>query len=578
MAIHPYLRMFALLVVPRQPAKALEIAWWWITRRRVRALNRLRLAAADMPEAYGYWRALNQPGPGVRADGLLALHLHVGLEASSDMATEALLSILTQPGDAWEIHVTMARDSAVVLPDDPRICVMSVPVDTRAGGLTLVLDVIRASHVVPLSADCTLTPGVLPVLAQAVASGEPAGIFYADQDERGAQGERVNPWLKPQWDADLFLSQDYVSQACALPVDAARRTGIDPQWPDDVVVAGLVERLMQNLQAPSPLHVPIVAVTTPARAWQRSASARRAMMEELTGLPVHEGLFGTLVIDRPLPCPAPRVSVIVPTRDRLDLLETCISGVLNNTDYPDLELIVADNESVEPETLAYFATISRDPRVKVVRWPHPYNYSAINNFAVTQANGAFLCLLNNDTEVVDPAWLRRMAAHAARPGVGAVGARLLYPDHSVQHAGVVVGMGGAAGHAHRGLLEGEPGYFAQALVTREATAVTAACLVVSRKAFEAVGGLDEIDLAIAYNDVDLCLRLKAAGLRNIYEAQAVLIHHESKSRGQDFAPEHVARYNRELAVFQKRWDSIGFIDPVHHPGLDPISEIYRLRI
>lgn len=269
---------------------------------------------------------------------------------------------------------------------------------------------------------------------------------------------------------------------------------------------------------------------------------------------------------------------MVPTRDRLDLLSCCVEGVLHGTDYPDVELVIADNGSVEPATLAFFDACARDPRVKVVRWPYPYNYSAINNFAVRHTSRPYVCLLNNDIEMIDLSWLRAMMAHAIRPEVGAVGARLLYPDHSIQHAGVVIGLGNAAGHAHRGLPAGQPGYFGQALVTRAATAVTAACLVVAREKFDAVSGLDEEGLAIAYNDVDFCLKLGNAGFRNIYVAEAVLIHHESKSRGQDFAEENLARYLRELKILQQRWSTVGFCDPTHHRSLDPASETFRLKV
>ena len=176
------------------------------------------------------------------------------------------------------------------------------------------------------------------------------------------------------------------------------------------------------------------------------------------------------------------------------------------------------------------------PRVRVVRWPHPFNYSAINNYAAGFATGKFLCLLNNDIEVIEPQWLSELVREAYQPGIGAVGARLLYPDRSIQHAGVAIGLGNAAGHAHRDLPEGERGYFAQALIARGASAVTGACLLVEKEHFDAVGGLDEEGLAVAYNDVDLCLKLRERGLISIYTPAATLVHHESKSRGLDFDP------------------------------------------
>lgn len=587
--MHPCLRTF-LALLPHRPSKALQIAWWWITRRRVRALGQLRAAAAALPDIYQLWlhfneRPDNEAMPSALVNGIrvcpsLAVHLHLTLGAEASAR-----SVLRQLPNDWRLYVTlgdsdMAGDTLLTLADH-RVVVLPDTFVSRAAAIVGVLKIAREAFLIPLRSDCLMTPGALAAFAQAAISGDPA-VLYADQDELSAVGKREKPWLKPSWDEDLFFAQDYLSAACALPVAMSRKVdvtaSISEDTPDALAVYALLARLLTGPAALAVRHVPYVAVSTPSQAWQAEVAGRAALVREIVGLPVSVEAFGTLAIHRALPDPSPKVSVIVPTRDRLDLLETCVEGVLYCTDFPDIELIVADNDSIEPQTLAYFEKISRDPRVKVVRWPHPYNYSAVNNFAVAHAAGSYICLLNNDTEVIDPAWLREMVTQAARPGIGAVGARLFYPDRSIQHAGVVVGMGNAAGHAHRGLPEGHPGWFAQALVTREATAVTAACLVVAKDKFEAVGGLDEARLAIAYNDIDFCLKLRAAGWRNIYAADAVMIHHESKSRGLDFAPEHLARYMRELEVFQERWNTPGFADPTHHPALDPASEIYRLRL
>jgi GT2 family glycosyltransferase len=280
----------------------------------------------------------------------------------------------------------------------------------------------------------------------------------------------------------------------------------------------------------------------------------------------------------PLPDLPPSVTIIVPTRDRVDLLDACIRSLLRETRYPHYDVLIVDNGSTEPDTHDWFMTISADPRVSVLGYDHPYNYSAINNFAAAHARGEYLCLLNNDTEIVDGAWLDELMRYAIRPGVGAVGAKLLYDDGSIQHAGVVMGLGNAAGHSHRALPNEQAGYFAQAHCAHYASAVTAACLVVERAKFEAVGGLDEVDLQIAYNDVDFCLKLERKGWRNVYAPQAVLIHYESKSRGQDMAPQHIERYKRELAILQERWDTHVVTDPMHHPRLDRSSETYRIHL
>lgn len=580
--MYPCLKAFLVLLL-HKPGKALQIAWWWIFRRRVRALGQFRAAAATLPDVYELWLHFNKPlyneamPPDLLSETgacpLLAVHLHITEDAQA-----SIRSVLQELPENWKLYVTAGKKPFCSA--DPRVIVVPGVFASRISGILAVLAIAQEVYLIPLRSDCRLAAGALTAFAQTARSGDPA-VLYADQDEISANGKRARPWFKPGWDEDLFLAQDYLSTACALPITLARATNcstISHEVPDLLAVYALLMRLLVGSATTPVRHVPYVAVSTPAGTWLEEVRERAALVRHVIGLPVSFRAFGTLAIHRPLPTPCPKVSVIVPTRDRLDLLETCITGILQATDYPDIELIVADNGSVEPQTLTYFEKISRDPRVKVVHWPHSYNYSAINNFAATHAAGSYLCLLNNDTEVVDPAWLREMMTHALRPSVGAVGARLLYPDRSIQHAGVVVGMGNAAGHAHRGLPQGEAGWFAQAVITREATAVTAACLVVAKEKFEAVGGLDEDKLAIAYNDIDFCLKLRAAGWRNIYASDAVLIHHESKSRGLDFAPEHLARYMRELRVFQERWNAPGFIDPTFHLALDPASENYRLKL
>lgn len=588
----PYIQVYFALLL-RRPREALTVAWWWVTGKRVRAFGRFRNSAASLPGIYPHWISHNQ-SERISAQALfdlrcqtaalpiLAVHLHIPLACPPPLVDAAVRSILDQFYPRWELYVTSADSDARLLLDDPRINSVMSPLMSRAAGLAHVFGVMAASYVVPVSAGCTLSPGALLAYAQAIPDENHPVVLYADQDELSQEGKRCNPWLKPQWDEDLFLAQDYLSAACALPIGPVSRAGFEEACPDIIAVYALLSQLLLGPNAVAARHVAHIATTTPACYWNRSSVARadlvRNISRESFGADVVAGAFGTLVIRRPLPDPPPKVSIIVPTRDRLDLLATCVEGVLHRTDYPDIELVIADNESVETDTLDYLKQCGLDARVKIVHWPYHYNYSAINNYAIAQATGSYICLLNNDTEVINTAWLHELMLHAVRPEIGAVGAQLLYPDHTIQHAGVVVGLGGAAGHAHRGLVEGEPGYFAQALIARSATAVTAACLVVAKDKFDAVSGFDEKSLAIAYNDVDLCLKLRKAGWRNMYVPQSMLIHHEGKSRGLDLTPQHLDRYKRELAVFQERWGAVDFRDPTHHPGLDPISEQYRLGL
>lgn len=572
-------------VAVRYPGRAALILLWYATRRRVRARGQLADAIRRLPFHYARWladtgaedRAILQ-GTERPEKPAIAIHLHLTAENAAS-AQSAIESVRAQTWPHWQMFVTGSADQVRAMPMDPRITVLSGLDRSRAQGLAAAMAATTSAYLVPLGADSIMPRDALAAYAAHCVKAEGAGmpLLYGDQDEIVTHKPSKAPWFKPDWDADMILAQDYVSAACALPVDAARAVRVDDSVPDSCAVYALLLDLAIGGGHPVH-HLHRVTMSVPRLQWQAEAEARLGVLQQriapALGCELAPGEFGTIDVRWPLPDTPPMVSIIIPTRDRLDILEPCVRGVLDDTRYPNFEIVIADNGSVEARTLAFFDRVGHDPRVRVVAWPHPYNYSAINNFAVAESRGEFVCLLNNDTEVVDGDWLDELMRQACRPGIGAVGARLFYPDGSIQHAGVAVGMGNAAGHAHRGLVAGEPGYFAHALIAREATAVTAACLVVSRAHFNAVGGLDEDDLRIAYNDVDFCLKLRAAGLRNIYTPHARLIHHESKSRGQDMAPEHLARYLQELATLQQRWDTTRFQDPTHHPVLDRSSERY----
>jgi len=257
----------------------------------------------------------------------------------------------------------------------------------------------------------------------------------------------------------------------------------------------------------------------------------------------------------------------VPTRDRLRLLRRCLEGVLRQTDYPALELIVVDNGSREPATLRYLESLAADSRVVVLREDAPFNYSALNNLAARCARGELLLLLNNDTEVIEPGWLRAMVAVAVRTEIGAVGARLWYGNHTLQHAGLVVGLHGVAGDPHPRLPRGEPGLQGRAVRLQSCSALTGACLLVRRSVYLEAGGLDAEQLSVAYNDVDFCLRLRRLGLRNLWVPQAELLHHESRSRGRDNQGERARRLAAERKTMLQRWGGAMHADPYYNPNL-----------
>nr|WP_301011612.1 glycosyltransferase family 2 protein [Halomonas sp.] len=280
----------------------------------------------------------------------------------------------------------------------------------------------------------------------------------------------------------------------------------------------------------------------------------------------------------PVPTPQPLVSLLVPTRDGVEILKPCVDAILERTDYRHFELLILDNQSSCSKTLAYMAEVEkRDSRVKVLRWNHDFNYSAINNFGAKHSKGDIIGLINNDVEPIDGEWLTEMVSQASRPEVGCVGAKLYYPNGTIQHGGVVLGVGGVAGHAHRFFQHNEEGYAGRLQLVQNLTAVTAACLLLRREVFEKVGGLNEPDLAVAYNDVDLCLKVHELGLRNLWTPYAELYHHESISRGADDTPKKRARALKEARYMRKQWGPLLDKDPAYNPNLTLAHEDFSLR-
>ncbi|MRT60349.1 glycosyltransferase [Pseudomonas sp. CAH-1] len=406
---------------------------------------------------------------------------------------------------------------------------------------------------------------------------------FADCDRDGPQGERSLPWLKPVWDIDLFIGADIftpgaifsasiVKQALALLKTRGVNTPVN--WYDLTVGIALAT---ENSDA-SVTHLPRVlyhrAPHTPASPEQQQPSPQRLQAVEwlcqqlAPGATVSQvaGYPALLRAHWPLPDQLPRVSLIVPTRDQYKLLHTCIEGLLNETDYPDLEIVVIDNQSSDPQTLTYLTELATRG-VTVLPHPYPFNYSTINNRAASIATGELIGLVNNDIEIIEAGWLREMVAQALRPGVGAVGAKLLWPNRMVQHGGVVVGINGLAAHTGNHLEQRDPGYLGMNQITRRQSAVTAACLLLRKSVYHSVDGLDEGAFPVAFNDVDLCLRIQQHGLHMIWSAFSELTHAESASRGKDLSAQKQARSMREQYNFRTRWSNLKMADLYYHPSL-----------
>ncbi len=454
------------------------------------------------------------------------------------------------------------------------------------------LSLATGDYVALLDHDDELTPDALYEIAALICRNPDTDMIYTDEDKIDAQGRRHSPFFKPDWSPDTFLSLMYTCHLGVYRTALVRKIGGFREGFEGSQDYDLVLRLTEHTDKIR--HIPQVlyhwrsipassAASFQSKEYAQDAglrAVREALQrrgEDAVAEPV-AGLSGRYRVryrlrDRPL------VSIVIPTRDLSELLEICLTSVFEKTSYDRFEVIVVDNGSREAETRGLFQRWQeKEPgRFRVVPLPIPFNFPALINEGVRNARGELVLLLNNDIEVVSGDWLAEMAAQAMRPRVGAVGAKLLYPDDTVQHAGVVLGIGGIAGHSHKYLSNDRPGYFDRLRITANYAAVTGACLMVEKAKFEAVGGFDEA-LPVAFNDVDFCIRLLKAGYYNLCLNHLTLYHHESKTRGPEDTVEKQIRFRGEIDRMEARWGELLKNDPFYSPHLTRYREDYSISL
>lgn len=437
--------------------------------------------------------------------------------------------------------------------------------------------------------DDVLAEHALFWVVDAINSSPEIRVIYSDEDKMDVDGRRSEPYFKSDWNIDLFYSQNMFSHLGVIQADLLKevggfRLGFEGSQDYDLILRCIERIAAQQIHHISRVlyhwrvHPESTAQSTGAKPYAQLAG-ERALNEHFQ----RAGIKGSVSymgygyqVKYDLPDPLPLVSLIIPTRNGLALLKQCINSILSLTTYWNYEIIIVDNGSDEAETLAYLSSFEGLPGMRVIRDGREFNYSALNNLAVNEAQGELIGLINNDIEVVSPDWLSELVSIALQPGVGAVGARLWYPDKTLQHGGVVLGIGGVAGHSHKTLIQGQDGYFCRAKLTQSFSAVTAACLVVSKQKYLSVGGLNEINLKIAFNDVDFCLRLREAGWRNVWTPYAELFHHESATRGTDASPEKQERFSSEVRYMLARWGESLQNDPAYNANLTLEHENFTL--
>lgn len=507
----------------------------------------------------------------------------------------AIESVRSQLYENWELCLA---DDASTAPHvrpllehyrrlDSRIKAVFRPVNGHiAAASNSALELATGDYVAMLDHDDEIRPHALASVVAALNRRPDAELLYCDEDKIDEDGHRFDPYFKPDWMPDLLTGHNYMCHFCVCRTDTVRklggwRTGFDGAQDWDLEL-----RIVEKVRSEQIVHLPeilyhwrAIAGSTARAPGEKSyvvEAARRALAEhfsragervELIHLPGNHWR-----IKYAPPSPAPLVTLIIPTRNGRDLLQRCIDSVFAKTTYPNFEVVVVDNASDEPAARAYLAGLARHPRVRVLPFPQPFNYSAINNLAAREAHGDFLALLNNDLEVITPDWLEEMVSQAARPGIGCVGAMLYFPNDTLQHAGVVLGIAGHAGHAFKGFPRGTAGYLNHAHLVKNYSAVTGACLVVRKAVYEQVGGLDETAFGVSLNDVDFCLRVRAAGYRNLWTPFAELYHHESATRGYEDTPEKQARFSEEREHLRERWLPLLENDPAYNPNLTAEAE------
>lgn len=436
-----------------------------------------------------------------------------------------------------------------------------------------------------------LAPHALYWMAWAALQQPEARVLYADEDTLDAAGQRTQPRFKPAWSWTHARATPFFGAALALRADALAQAG---GLTAGDCAEGAYDAVLRVMDAAAEAgedgaawgRIPAVLLHRAARAAETAtlpavqAHLRRRGLQAVA----ERGPAGTCRLRHPLPPRPPLVSIIVPTRDALELTRRCLESLRRLTSYPAYEVLLVDNRSTDADALAWMREQSAQGLVRLLHFDGPFNYSAINNMAVQHARGELLCLLNNDTQVVAPGWLEEMVGQLLEPGVDVVGAKLLYPDGRVQHGGDILGVGGVANHAHVWLGAEEPGYCERAVVAQDYCAVTGACLLTRRARFLALGGLDERHLEVSFNDVDYCLRVRESGGRVVWTPHAVLLHHEFASRGRDLSGAPRRRARREAAYMRRRWSEALAQDPFYHPylhrgradfSLDPAPVIVR---
>ncbi len=514
---------------------------------------------------------------------------------------ELIASIEKQTYTNWQLCLSDGSGEASPLTGyltelkkkNPRIRVISSSVPLGISENTnAALTIAEGEFIVFADHDDLLPAHALYECVKQVNADPDVDLIYSDEDKVSMDGKTFfEPHFKTDFNIDLLCSMNYFCHLVAIRRDLLDAAGVlDPAFDgaqDYDLVLRSVEKAQKICHIPKILyhwrsHSDSTAENPESKRYAFEAGMRavqahydRCGIDASVSMGQYPGLYRTTYY---IPDPCPKVSVIIPNKDHVEDLSRCLNSIFEKSQYPNLEIVIVENNSTEESTFAYYRELQAlHPNITVITWEGEFNYSEINNYALNAATGEYLLFLNNDTEMIDGYVIEELLGPCLREDVGIVGARLYYDDNTIQHAGVIIGYGGIAGHAFQGMPRSANGYFSRIICQSDLSAVTAACMMVKRPVFEELNGFDGL-LKVAFNDIDLCLRVRQMGKLVVYNPFAQLYHYESKSRGAEDTPDKIARFNAEANEFIKRWpDILKGGDPYYNPNLSLDSNDFRLK-
>lgn len=508
-------------------------------------------------------------------------------------------SLLAQTYGNWELCIANGspEDSAMkkVLEEytkkDSRIRVSELTENKGiAGNTNAALEMAQGEFVGLLDHDDLLAPNALYEIVRALDEDRNLDAVYTDEDKVTTElDEHFQPHLKPDFNLDLLRSNNYICHFFVVRRSIVQKVGGFCQEFDGAQDHDFIFRCIETAEKVG--HIPEIlyhwrthkasTADNPASKMYAFDAGKRAIEAHLKrtgteGIVSHTPDLGFFRVKYPVQG-QPLVSVIIPNKDEKETLKACIDSIREKTEYPNYEIIIVENNSTTDEIFQYYKELSQDSRIRLLRWKKEFNYSAINNYGVRHANGEYLLFLNNDVTVITPGWIKELLGVCQRPEVGAAGVKLIYPDNTIQHAGCVIGLGGIAGHMFVDMPANRTGYLHKASILQDMSAVTAACMMMKRTAFEEAGGFTE-KLSVAFNDVDLCLKVRKNHKLIVYDPYVQLYHMESKTRGAEDNKEKVRRFQEEIEYMRCQWiDILKKGDPYYNKNLSLTKWNYSLR-